>query len=192
MRSRILIGVFLAMLPAGALAQGTGEETAGIPEPAAEGVVDVQISQPLVTKKFGEITLPFSWTVEETEDRVTAVEKLSDQPAVFALDLVKYPQMMPERKVVDEIANVLAKALGTQGKVEKRKQKLDCGKKTCPEIVYYTVELEGTEDGVMRKCALEMIPSKGQVVTLSICAEAAVKYSMPLPDILHQIFLHMK
>lgn len=189
MNAKSIFGLLLALLPATAFAQDPAAVPAG---QAAPSVVDIQISQPVVSKKFGAITLPFSWAVEETNERLIATEKFTDFPAVFAIDLYKYPAVMPEKEVIDAIAHSFAEELGAQEVVSSHSEKLDCGKKKCPEIVYYTMELEGVEKGAQRKCALEMIPSKGQVVTLSICAEASVKYSMTLPEILHQIFKHMK
>lgn len=190
MKSKTIFGMFLAMLPAAAFAQDPGAAPAA--QPADESVVDIQISQPVVSKKFGGITLPFSWEVKETDERLTATEKFTDAPAVFAIDMYKYPNVMPEKELMDSIAHAFAEELNAQEVVTKHTEKLECGKKKCPEVNFYTTELEGTEKGAQRKCALELIPSKGQVVVLSICAEASVKYSMTLPEILHQIFKHMK
>lgn len=192
MKSKMIFGLLGIMLPAVAFAQDPAPKPSEQTADADAGIIQIQLSQYMATKKFGNALLPFAWKVEDSGERLTAVEPRSDMPAIIAFDMYKLQQPVDKLHLAEAIANSVAEELHAKASITKHNETVKCGKKKCPEMEYYTSEFEGLENGVPRKCAIEVLPSAGQVVTLSICAEASVKYNMELPEVLHQILLHMK
>lgn len=155
----------------------------------------VQINQPYVSKSFGELTLPFMWEVEvdETTKRLVATETRTEQPARLTMDIIATPKDANGEQIARDMIAAVAETLGTTAQIQVAKEKLNCGKsKKCPELTFVRSSLEGNENGVPRRCALEIVPFSGQVAVLSLCAHAERTYEPELSAIVHQVFTMMK
>lgn len=154
----------------------------------------VQINQPYVSKVFGELTLPFMWevNVDEKAKRLVATETRTERPARLTIDIITVPKDVSGEQVGRNMISAVAEALGTTAEIKVDKEKIECGKSKCPKLTFIRSTFEGTESGTPRRCALEIVPSSGQVAVLSICTHAERTYEPELNAIVHQIFTMMK
>ncbi len=182
-------GLVSIFLPALAAAQTPDNPPS---TPAQDDVTAIQINQPFVSKNLGEFTLPFLWEVQEQDQRLVVTETRNPRPAVINIDLFKLNKNLDEKNVSDEIIQSVAQNLGTSAQMVQSSEKAKCGKSKCPALHFYRASFAGMEDGVERKCALEILPASGKLLVFSICADAARKYDPDLPDLIHQVFEHMK
>lgn len=186
------LAIVLTALPATAMAQAEPQ-----PQPApaaAPEIAQILVNQPFASKSLGDLMLPFMWEAKEDEKlkRLVVTETRTDVPAVLTIDLLTTPKTLDNQSVAAEIANAMAESLATKTSVSSDTQTPDCGKSKCPSLTFYKAEMEGSENGIPRKCAIEILPLSGKTLVLTLCAEASRKYSTPFPEVLHQIFTMMK
>lgn len=152
----------------------------------------ILFSQPFESQKLGKFTLPFGWEVVENEQekRVIATETRALAPAVITVDFLEIGNDIDAKDVMERIAATLGSSLSSSGVPQIDAFKTEGG------VKYYQTELQGTEKSgdkmIERRCALEMIPVRGNMLVFSMCADASRHYSPDLREILHQTFMLME
>lgn len=152
----------------------------------------ILFSQPFESQKLGKFTLPFGWEVVENEQekRVIAIETRALAPAVITVDFLEIGNVIDAKDVMERIAATLGSSLSSSGVPQIDAFKTEGG------VKYYQTELQGTEKSgdkmLERRCALEMIPVRGNMLVFSMCADASRHYSPDLREILHQTFMLME
>lgn len=188
------LGLMIFATPALAQESGASDQIPEAPVMRQAGPVKVEFTQPITTKTLGGLDMPFMWQVEEIESqkRVIAMEPHTKTPAILTIDLVETPKGIEDAKLVQSIADSMAETIGATAEIKPETIKTECNKKKCPSLTLYRSSFRGMEKNVARQCAIEIVPTPGKTLVFSICAVATQTYEPDLPEILNNIFAHMK
>ena len=162
-------------------------------KPATHGATVIRINQPFSSKSLGDLTLPFMWEASENEERkrLVAVE-VSDVPAVLTIDLLQIESTADGQKVAESVIQALAEVMEATATVARETRPVECGKPPCAPLQIVKGTWNGHEDGVARRCAAELLPSRSALLVLTLCIEASKPYSPDLPQLLDEVLAGMK
>lgn len=165
-----------------------------------DGTIEIKINQPYSAEALGQMVLPFMWEVSEDDEqkRIVAKEVRTHAPAVLTIDLIEnIPQSVAGDDYAKSIVSALAAALeigdATEYDVAREDKALPCEKKkNCPKIAIYRSLLSGSESGVARQCAVEIVPNAGRILVLTLCAAQSQSYRPALQQIVDDVFEGMQ
>lgn len=161
---------------------------------------EIKINQPYSSKNLGQLLLPFMWEVDEDDEhkRLVATEVRTHAPAVLTIDFI---DALPNNvsgeayahAIIASVAESLAISDPAQYEITTEEKNQPCEKKkNCPKTSIYRSTLEGSEDGVARRCAIDIVPNGQAILVLTLCAAQAVDYEPKLPEVVDGVLWGMQ
>lgn len=174
-------------------------DPAPIRQPAAKET-SLELNQPYMSKKLGQITFPFMWNITEQNNRIVATEPVEDDPAVVTVDFIDYPADLSTDKMSLNILTSLAQTISgpavEQSAVTKETSCFDekPSNKCKNSVDSYTATFSGTDQNIERACsaALYFIKASHKLVAYTICASSTKSYNISPVEGLKNMFNSMQ